>query len=143
STLQFVPAQSKAEAVSRMYVLGRRPIEPLGPGSKEKKSSIVALGHAVGLDLTDLSGKVACSEAIAQHVGVQWDGYCYSRGDTITLIGLNRLLAGATRYLDDGATTHPPSAGGRAGPRSEEHTSELQSRFDLVCRLLLEKKNSK
>src|SRR5699024_11650421 len=24
--------------------------------------------------------------------------------------------------------------------RSEEHTSELQSRFDLVCRLLLEKK---
>src|SRR5699024_12202169 len=27
------------------------------------------------------------------------------------------------------------------GERSEEHTSELQSRFDLVCRLLLEKKN--
>src|SRR5699024_12706622 len=26
--------------------------------------------------------------------------------------------------------------------RSEEHTSELQSRFDLVCRLLLEKKNA-
>src|SRR5207249_5078074 len=30
-----------------------------------------------------------------------------------------------------------------AGPRSEEHTSELQSRFDLVCRLLLEKKKKK
>src|SRR5207247_11419698 len=29
---------------------------------------------------------------------------------------------------------------GRAIPRSEEHTSELQSRVDLVCRLLLEKK---
>src|SRR5699024_12135734 len=28
----------------------------------------------------------------------------------------------------------------RCLPRSEEHTSELQSRFDLVCRLLLEKK---
>src|SRR2546428_6862781 len=27
--------------------------------------------------------------------------------------------------------------------RSEEHTSELQSRSDLVCRLLLEKKNSR
>src|SRR5699024_12076881 len=26
--------------------------------------------------------------------------------------------------------------------RSEEHTSELQSRFDIVCRLLLEKKKS-
>src|SRR5438067_13927024 len=29
------------------------------------------------------------------------------------------------------------------GQRSEEHTSELQSRFDLVCRLLLEKKKKK
>src|SRR5690606_41736407 len=28
-------------------------------------------------------------------------------------------------------------------PRSEEHTSELQSRENLVCRLLLEKKNNK
>src|SRR6266496_1231033 len=31
---------------------------------------------------------------------------------------------------------------GRASSRSEEHTSELQSRRDLVCRLLLEKKNT-
>src|SRR5438034_8855722 len=29
------------------------------------------------------------------------------------------------------------------GPRSEEHTSELQSHSDLVCRLLLEKKKHK
>src|SRR5438034_7059330 len=29
-----------------------------------------------------------------------------------------------------------------SGTRSEEHTSELQSHSDLVCRLLLEKKNS-
>src|SRR5699024_12076783 len=29
-----------------------------------------------------------------------------------------------------------------ATTRSEEHTSELQSRFDLVCRLLLEKKTA-
>src|SRR6266496_6808532 len=31
----------------------------------------------------------------------------------------------------------------RVGDRSEEHTSELQSRRDLVCRLLLEKKKKK
>src|SRR5207249_10903116 len=30
----------------------------------------------------------------------------------------------------------------RRPSRSEEHTSELQSRFDLVCRLLLEKKKT-
>src|SRR2546430_12150382 len=32
------------------------------------------------------------------------------------------------------------SAGKAASPRSEEHTSELQSQSNLVCRLLLEKK---
>src|SRR3712207_8356309 len=45
----------------------------------------------------------------------------------------------------------PPEAAQRAWPaawafqpaRSEEHTSELQSRQYLVCRLLLEKKNKK
>src|SRR5438094_6953398 len=31
----------------------------------------------------------------------------------------------------------------RAGLRSEEHTSELQSPYDLVCRLLLEKKKER
>src|SRR5437773_5775873 len=40
----------------------------------------------------------------------------------------------------------PPSstaAVGEPGTRSEEHTSELQSHHDLVCRLLLEKKKQK
>src|SRR3712207_6947080 len=40
-------------------------------------------------------------------------------------------------------TKNPPPIGRRAAlsERSEEHTSELQSRQYLVCRLLLEKKN--
>src|SRR2546430_12314644 len=37
------------------------------------------------------------------------------------------------------ATFPPPRTGGRSR-RSEEHTSELQSQSNLVCRLLLEKK---
>src|SRR6266705_2921827 len=43
------------------------------------------------------------------------------------------------------ARTVRPRAGGcaRGCPRSEEHTSELQSPYDLVCRLLLEKKKKK
>src|SRR5437899_4071134 len=36
-----------------------------------------------------------------------------------------------------------PQGGFRGGPRSEEHTSELQSLRHLVCRLLLEKKKKK
>src|SRR5947207_11935874 len=37
----------------------------------------------------------------------------------------------------------PPPRSGTSGRRSEEHTSELQSHSDLVCRLLLEKKKQK
>src|SRR2546429_4560874 len=36
----------------------------------------------------------------------------------------------------------PGGAGRQRGQRSEEHTSELQSRLHLVCRLLLEKKKN-
>src|SRR5699024_11335915 len=44
-----------------------------------------------------------------------------------------------------GSVTGPRGGGGGSAAtllRSEEHTSELQSRFALVCRLLLEKKQS-
>src|SRR5688572_31630593 len=40
--------------------------------------------------------------------------------------------------------THGPTRTGHRAPgRSEEHTSELQSQSNLVCRLLLEKKKKK
>src|SRR2546422_8601898 len=42
-----------------------------------------------------------------------------------------------TEYADD----RVQSGSGKRHSRSEEHTSELQSRLHLVCRLLLEKKN--
>src|SRR5262245_62635089 len=49
------------------------------------------------------------------------------------------------RCVPRGALCRPVARGGAAGargnvPRSEEHTSELQSLRQLVCRLLLEKK---
>src|SRR2546429_3946330 len=40
--------------------------------------------------------------------------------------------------LDENASMHP----NQSKHRSEEHTSELQSRLHLVCRLLLEKKKT-
>src|SRR5206468_11164833 len=46
----------------------------------------------------------------------------------------------ATWRATAGATSRPTPARRRRSARSEEHTSELQSRSDLVCRLLLEKK---
>src|SRR2546422_7087795 len=48
---------------------------------------------------------------------------------------------GVVADLQYGATLSP-AVQLRAGDRSEEHTSELQSRLHLVCRLLLEKKKN-
>src|SRR5438552_18662498 len=48
------------------------------------------------------------------------------------------------RRCEGRPSDHDPRPDGRPGlaaPRSEEHTSELQSPDHLVCRLLLEKKN--
>src|SRR5207249_7888087 len=49
----------------------------------------------------------------------------------------SRSAAGGSHTKPDWLGTKPSAS------RSEEHTSELQSRFDLVCRLLLEKKKNK
>src|SRR6266705_6483438 len=55
---------------------------------------------------------------------------------TLSLHDALPIYGGAARR---GGCRHP-RAGYAGRPRSEEHTSELQSPYDLVCRLLLEKK---
>src|SRR5690349_24008067 len=61
-----------------------------------------------------------------------------------TLFPYTTLFRSSDRHPDGGVPRlpRPRSRLRRAQPveRSEEHTSELQSRRDLVCRLLLEKK---
>src|SRR5699024_11690355 len=47
------------------------------------------------------------------------------------------------RFMASSSNRSPLYGHWRYDLRSEEHTSELQSRFDLVCRLLLEKKKTK
>src|SRR2546429_1638078 len=58
------------------------------------------------------------------------------RGDIL------RVLAAGLRHVDRG-TCEMSELAARERFRSEEHTSELQSRLHLVCRLLLEKKKTK
>src|SRR2546430_13240357 len=59
-----------------------------------------------------------------------WWGYCVEDRRVCT------LACGA------GVLLEPAQAALGILPRSEEHTSELQSQSNLVCRLLLEKKNN-
>src|SRR3712207_7485812 len=53
-----------------------------------------------------------------------------------------RSLPGSLGMLSSASVRGAPLLGAVTLPRSEEHTSELQSRQYLVCRLLLEKKKT-
>src|SRR5690349_23626068 len=67
-----------------------------------------------------------------------------SRSWTADALGLEPLRARTlVPRICDQALDHRCAGPTCARGRSEEHTSELQSRRDLVCRLLLEKKKKK
>src|SRR5690349_24851563 len=77
--------------------------------------------------------------------------YTLSLHDALPISCWPAAGAGTTPWVPAAPGVAPTSAGRSAAPivptvktpRSEEHTSELQSRRDLVCRLLLEKKKKK
>src|SRR2546422_3877945 len=66
---------------------------------------------------------------------------------TVAFPHTSAVLCGPTTYPMPGGKKPPATtkieAPFSANERSEEHTSELQSRLHLVCRLLLEKKKKK
>ena len=52
-TTPFLPAKSKLEAVARLYAAAQTPAEPLGPGSKEKKSVLTKTAERLSLDVDE------------------------------------------------------------------------------------------
>jgi hypothetical protein len=100
AVVTFVPARSKLEAVSRISALTDAPAETLGPGSKERKSALVNLASGLGLTIDARKNKPEVGAQIASALGATWDGGCWSTGQTITLIGLNRLLEAGQREVE-------------------------------------------
>src|SRR5207247_10624800 len=102
----------------------RPPHFPSPPSFPTRRSSdLVTHTHATHLVIKNVE------DLIGWQVRLNYDG------DRMRPLNQN------TEPFVDNATFH--SVGFANLPiRSEEHTSELQSRVDLVCRLLLEKKNT-
>src|SRR5699024_11859344 len=82
-------------------------------GQVRATGSIYILGHLYGIAYAGIYGDVQTTIAASYMNPAQ--------------LRIGNYMSRAPDYETEG--------------RSEEHTSELQSRFDLVCRLLLEKKN--
>src|SRR5438445_9416895 len=73
----------------------------------------------------------ACAAVV--YVGALWNRFAWD--DTFIILGSHLVRSPGGWWRAFASPYWPPELG-----RSEEHTSELQSRQYLVCRLLLEKK---
>src|SRR5207247_7987889 len=96
------------------------PARVLPPFPTRRSSDLIVLADEPTGNLDSTNGRHLMD--LLRHIN-------HARGTTIVLVTHDAELAAAADarlILRDG--------------RSEEHTSELQSRVDLVCRLLLEKK---
>src|SRR5258707_6868584 len=119
-----------------MNVLGR-PIDDVGPIKSDKLRSI----HQIAPKFDELSPSVELLETGIKVI----DLICpFAKGGKIGLFGGAGVgkTVNMLELINNIATQHS-GLSVFAGVRSEEHTSELQSRQYLVCRLLLEKKKKK
>src|SRR2546427_7784775 len=87
------------------------------------------------------------AERLVEGRGAHEYGYAHRDRDAVRHLyrvssGLDSMLLGESQIQGQVREAWEISKG-QAGPRSEEHTSELQSQSNLVCRLLLEKKKKK
>src|SRR2546422_2785256 len=108
---------------------GIRVMVRMGRGYGNGPLPLAELAEQEGLPLSyleQIAGQLRRAGLITSRMGVK-GGYALARRpDAISMADIVRSLEGSL-----------------APVRSEEHTSELQSRLHLVCRLLLEKKKKK
>ena len=97
--MSFLPARNKLEAVGRISNLTNSGPEVLGPGSKERKSVFENLATGFQIQFEPTETKQSLAKLIAQNLGATWSDNCESIGQTVTLIGLNRLLEAAEKKI--------------------------------------------
>src|SRR5207249_9046011 len=97
---------------------------PISPLSLHDALPILTL-RVIAIDGPAASGKSSTASLVARRLGwAHLDSGALYRAITLAV-------------LDNLEETAGERGKGKRETRSEEHTSELQSRFDLVCRLLL------
>src|SRR5438034_4432143 len=118
-----------------MASLARRGVAPVR-GPEMAAPGFWLLSVAVGCLAAGLVSLVA--------PGVLVPVLSFAAGTLLSLVGIRPFLLRYLHPRSSGIRTNVDALAGKLGivSRSEEHTSELQSHSDLVCRLLLEKKKN-
>src|SRR2546422_370166 len=149
---------STAKTIPRMPATSVIRVPRLGLGAKIFVAATVSVAAVLGvtLGLTSLQANRTADAAIRRALaGVRRGVQAFLSGRTATFAGMSavsaqvpqfreRLLRGSERgnVLDQAEEYRQLLGAAWVLVRSEEHTSELQSRLHLVCRLLLEKKKN-
>src|SRR5438105_5907533 len=99
-------------------------------------------------DLSQIAGRYPPPPGESEILGLEVSGTLVETGEPVCALlagggDAEYVAAPAGQVFPAPAGLDLVSAAGIPEARSEEHTSELQSRVDLVCRLLLEKKKKK
>ncbi|QTE30030.1 hypothetical protein [Pengzhenrongella sicca] len=135
----FRPAMDKQEAVDRLSNLAGVARDRLGPGGKEHRVTFDTLAQQLAPDLLldpdARRSKHTMVAALCQRFSVPWLTTAGSTGQSVTLEGLNLLLAGAERHLsvaslgwgtpeDEGSALLGVLRAGLAGHWDGRHTVE-------------------
>lgn len=108
-------APSKQIAVNLISELTGSGPEQLGPGSKERRSVFENLYRGLGFgEPPPGASKPTLAREILERLGGVWDEECWSSGYTVTLEGLNRLLAHASMHVPAARAADAPEAGAEA-----------------------------
>src|SRR5438034_4806364 len=109
-------------------------------------SSLLQLGQQMQFRLSEIQSQLAQQTVTCSAGGGMVEATADGRGQIRAIKIDPQAIAGDVEMLEDLVLAAVAQAQQRAAElyqaevRSEEHTSELQSHSDLVCRLLLEKK---
>ncbi len=93
-------ALTKQEIMNQACGLLSLPLFPVSRGSTEPRTFFDAVAAAIGVEPNEYTSKQLLAEAIARHLGQDWDSSCDSRheaasgGGTVTTEGLWRILRG-------------------------------------------------
>jgi hypothetical protein len=104
-------AKTKLEAVNLLSALTNSGPESLGPGSKERKSVLINLAIGLGIPFSHEFTKQELAAHLANRFGMRWLPEFESRGQTITLQGLNVLLDAASALIRNDERGIPKTVG--------------------------------
>src|SRR2546429_491015 len=114
-----------------------------GGGSKDLPAALAvdATGHAFVVGST-YSEDFPATTSHRKAQNLSWAAFVTKLAPDASSLVYSTIISGHGMTFSTAAALRPDGQIWVAGSRSEEHTSELQSRLHLVCRLLLEKKKT-